>query len=514
MGRNIVVKYWKCLALTLVFWFMSYRCIPAGFYDLGGDSAQYIILAESVSKGLGLKLVNYPGEPLSFYFPPVLCFLLAPVIYLFGRNFYLMHLVVASLGFFSLYFFYRLFKRYSDTLTATVCVFFLATNWAFISFSVQSILSDIPYLFFSGLTLLASGRYIREKTYFNPSAALLLIGLIISYFTRYSGIVLFLAVLTPLFLIRQENRYKKIGLIGGVFLAVFAVWNILELLAARHLISHTQCFFLIDPYAPDKGTVFAHPFALVTRFIGGVNRVFALLADASFFYFVKKVPLLNDLLCGFVLVFVIAGFWIKFREDRSCAFHWYFLCYLALLFMWLFRDFSEGIRYLLPVIPFLLFYFLTGFLKALRFLAARLYPFLLAVFICIFFAFNILNLAAIPESGRINIDSFPPAFKNFVFLHDWININLSGEEVILSRKPPITFLYTNHKSVGYPFTSDIEKIRQEILRSGVSYIIVDEFSKETRDFLLPFLHRYNDKLKLLCRIGDTGLLRVEHLDPI
>ncbi len=288
MRRNIIVKYWKCLVLLLRFWFMSLRCIPAGFYDLGGDSAQYIILAESLSRGTGLRLINYPGEPLSFFFPPVLCFLLTPVIYFFGRNFYLMQIVVAALGFFSLYFFYRIFKTYSDKVVATICVFLLATNWAFIAFSVQMILSDIPYLLFSGFTLFMFIRYLREKASFNSSGILLIAGLIVSYFTRFSGIVLFLGIITLLFLTRQEGRYKKIALIGGIFLAVFAVWNILELLIAKHATSHTQCFFLVDPYAPDKGTIFAHPFELVRRFISGVNRVYMLLGDVSFFYFIKK----------------------------------------------------------------------------------------------------------------------------------------------------------------------------------------------------------------------------------
>lgn len=509
MRRDIIIKNWRWIVLTLIFWSIVFKCIPEKFYELGGDSAQYIILAESLSKGTGLRLVNYPQEPFSFYFPPVLCFLLSPIIYFFGRNFYLMHIVVAALGFFSLFFFYRIFKRYSDKRTAAVCVFFLATNWAFITYSTGHILSDVPYLFFSSFTLLMAMRYIEERSYFNKSALFVIIGLTLSYFTRYSGLILFLSIIAFLLTGDKKTRFGKIALIGIVFFLVFAVWSILEFLFASRLTSHTQIFFLVDPYAPDKGTVFSHPLQLIIRLITGINQVYTLLGDISFFYFMNKGVQLNDIVCGFVIIFVFLGLWLKFREDKKCILHYYFLFYLMLLFLWSFKGiFSEGIRYLLPALPFILFYFIIGFLKFLRFLTKRLYSGFLSAFVCIFLVFNLLNLIAIPKSSQINLNSLPVSFRNFVLLHEWINKNLTGKGVILSRKPSITFLYTGHKAVIFPYTSDSERIWKETAKDSVQYIIVDEFSGETYYYLSPVLYKYRDRLKLLYRIGNTGLFEI------
>ena len=106
MRLNKTVRTWGWFVLTLFFGIIAVKSIPKEFYDLGGDSAQYIILGESLSQGKGLRMVNYPGEPFSFYYPPVFSLLLSPIIYFFGRNFYLMHLLVALLGYLSLYFLY------------------------------------------------------------------------------------------------------------------------------------------------------------------------------------------------------------------------------------------------------------------------------------------------------------------------------------------------------------------------------------------------------------------------
>lgn len=505
MGHRLIVRTWKWIVLSLIFWLIILKCIPAEFCDLGGDSAQYIILAESLIKGTGLRLVNYPQEPFSFYFPPLLSFLLSPVIYFFGRHFYLMHIVIAFLGFLSLYFFYQIFKHFSDRLTAALCVFLLATNWAFIIYSAEYILSEIPYLFFSSFTLFMAVRYTRECSFLNRSAFFVICGVLLSYFTRHSGFVLFLSIIAFFFFSRHKDKIRKIFLIAGVFLLVFAAWNVLEHLNSERLTSHSRLFFLIDPYLPDKGTIFSHPLQLANRFIAGINRVFVLLGDISFFYFLKKGAVLNDLLCLLVMIFVVSGLWIKFRQDRHCVLHYYFLSYLFLLFLWIFYDFIEGIRYLMPVLPFVIFYFLAGFLRVLKLVSGGLYRVLLPVSMSIFFFFNLMNVTAIPKGYQLNINSLSAPFKNFVLLHGWINKNLSDQEVILSRKPAITFLYSNHKSVGFPYTSDDGKIWDQVLKDGVKYIIVDEFSRETYYFLSPVLYKHRDRLKLLYRIGDTGL---------
>ncbi len=68
---NRLTRNLPWVILVLVFWSIVFKFMPRQFCDLGGDSAQYIILAEGISSGRGLHMVNYPGEPPSFYYPPM-----------------------------------------------------------------------------------------------------------------------------------------------------------------------------------------------------------------------------------------------------------------------------------------------------------------------------------------------------------------------------------------------------------------------------------------------------------
>ncbi len=157
----------KWIILSLIFWSIVILNIPHRFLDLGGDSAQYIILAESIAQGKGYKAINYPGEPFFYHYPPVFPLLLSPIVYFFGRNFYLMHILIALLGFLSLLFLYKLFKIYIDKRIAFFTVFLLSTNYIFIIYSGNFILSEIPYVFFSCLALLFAVRYLVKDSWIN-----------------------------------------------------------------------------------------------------------------------------------------------------------------------------------------------------------------------------------------------------------------------------------------------------------------------------------------------------------
>ena len=63
---SLLKKHWQWTLITSVFFGLAFIFIRDEFFDFGGDSAQYIIIAESVVSGLGFKLINYPGAPISF----------------------------------------------------------------------------------------------------------------------------------------------------------------------------------------------------------------------------------------------------------------------------------------------------------------------------------------------------------------------------------------------------------------------------------------------------------------
>ncbi|MBU0878672.1 MAG: hypothetical protein KKD55_03560, partial [Candidatus Omnitrophica bacterium] len=123
------------------------------------------------------------------------------------------------------------------------------------------------------------------------------------------------------------------------------------------------------------------------------------------------------------------------------------------------------------------------------------------------------NILSLPTKA-FTYQNLPQHLKNFVSLHYWIKENLPAEGVIISRKPTITYLYTNHKAICYPYTLNPDQIWDEVLKNDVKYIIVEGKSKEVYYYLLPFLYKYIDELKLLHNIGKIGLYEVIQQDTL
>ena len=498
----------KWILLTVIFWVIALTDMPRDFYDLGGDSAQYIILAESLAQGKGFRALNYPSEPFSAYYPPVFPLFLAPIIYFWGRNFYLMRVLTALLGYVSLFFIYQLFKKYTDKKTAFMLICFFALNWAFILYSTRYILSDIPYLCFSSLALFWSGRYVEKPSLFNREGFWLIAGLVLSYLTRYIGLTLFLGIIIFFLSVKKDAlRIKRTIFTAGGFFLIVTVWSGLTHLYPAPGPSHSGQLFLINPYAPDKGSLLINPLRyLPLRFTEGVNYYSALLTDAFCPFLPKKYAFLKDFLGVMIMVSLLWGLWLKFRENRNCVFHYYFLFYFFLIIFW---PFKEGTRLLLPILPFFLFYFLNGLKEIAGFILKRFYRPNLYFLMCVLFIFNIFISMKIIKSFPVSLDKIQAPLKNFISLHGWITDNLSKEGLIISRKPTITYFYTNHQSICYPFTLNPDKIQQELLTYKAKYILVDEFSEETYRYLSPFIHTYKNNLKLLHRIGDTGLFEIK-----
>ncbi|MBU1134310.1 MAG: glycosyltransferase family 39 protein [Candidatus Omnitrophica bacterium] len=502
------VYKWRWIVLSLFFWFIAISNIPKEFLDLGGDSAQYIILSESLCEGTGLRAINLPKSPFFYHYPPVFSLFLCPIIYFFGRNFYLMHILVALLGYLSLFFLYRIFKKYSGEKQAFFTIVFLVTNWIFISYSSRYILSDIPYLFCSSLTLLAASKYLEKDNFLNKYAFFTLFGLVLSYFTRYAGIALFLGVLAVLLLVPRKQKFKKFSFIFVSFLLVLFLWQfITQVLKPSSLPVYSRQFLRIDPYRPFLGTLFTQPKYLIIRLIEGVSYYYKVIGRSFFLYFMVR---WNFLIVPLSLVSVILtsfGLWFKLRENKTCVFHYYFLIYFCLIVFWPYR---EGSRFILPILPFIYFYFFASLKKLLNFLPQKISFVTRYSLLVTLLSSNILSL----PTKAFTYQNLPQHLKNFVSLHYWIKENLPAEGVIISRKPTITYLYTNHKAICYPYTLNPDQIWDEVLKNDVKYIIVEGKSKEVYYYLLPFLYKYIDELKLLHNIGKIGLYEVIQQDTL
>jgi hypothetical protein len=235
-----------------------------------------------------------------------------------------------------------------------------------------------------------------------------------------------------------------------------------------------------------------------------------LFADIFSLSILKASTATKECLSGIVFGLTFFGLWHKFRENKECVIHYYFMSYFLLIIFWPFR---EGVRFIVPILPFIFFYFLAGLKKALAFLRKRFSLPAFYLFAGTLLVFAILNLKQVTAyASAYNYTGLPKPYQHFMLMHRWIKENLPQDDIIISRKPTITYFSTNHKAIVYPFSSKPQDIWQEAEKNKIKYILVDEFSRETYSYLLPFLSQYENKLKLLHRIGNTRLFGVKKQD--
>jgi hypothetical protein len=311
-------------------------CIQDG-HDWGDDFALYIEQNKALTNGSISSLyatnkfaMQHSSELVGPYlYPNGFPLLLSPIYYCFGVQFMVMK------AFCSLFFIAAMpivFKLLKPYFTNSIYPFFIILAFvchiSFISFSDQ-ILSDFPFFFFAFFSLLL--MKIRQ-TFLNQLA----LGLCIffTYFVRDIGIVL----LPTLF--------------------IYQLWQYLSKANQRD-----NQWFLLMPYA-----VFFTLFALVTITLpkGGDNHIAVLLTQVSFrsigsngFYYLRLLSIYfffkNYWLFVPVLLVVLVGCYQSIKQAPQFI---AFTCFFSVvLIIW---PGVQGIRFIFPLIPFVLFFLLNG----------------------------------------------------------------------------------------------------------------------------------------------------------
>ncbi|MFQ5906638.1 MAG: hypothetical protein ACE5JA_08695, partial [bacterium] len=161
-------------------------------------------------------------------------------------------------------------------------------------------------------------------------------------------------------------------------------------------------------------------------------------------------------------------------------------------------------RFVLPVAPFALFYFLSGGLLLTHRLDAESRK-RVGLFVTMLLMLSSLLLVAqsMPHSLKVmqayargnRTAGYPPEWVNYYETAAYASKFTAKDAAFMARKPALFYLFANRKCLVYPFTSDQEKVMDTIRENGVSYVIVDAFTwtRTTRRYLVPaILAHQND----------------------
>ena len=446
------------IIILALFTFLATNALTP-FMSPNGDNASYIILSESLASGQGYINTFYPGEPAETQYPPLLPVLLLPITLLFGQNFLIMKLIALIFGILGLATMYRLTKEMASSDTAWIVTLLTAVNAAYIFFG-SSILTETIYVFLSACVLIVTNRILdcdKERVSLIIVAAVLIA---LSFYARTIGATLALSTCGFLFI---KQRYK-----ASILLAVF-IGLLLLPWALRSIQVHNSYFDQLTEKS--AGETETGSFIVLYRLAQNLPRYAGKsLGDLVGGPAIAQLPPYNPIkITG--SVFLSGIFLFGFLRNLKAGLtpeNTYLIVYLGILAVWPYHD----ARFLLPVLPLLLYYIVEG-LQHLPKQTERFRTRTLSWVVALLFILGISSSLHLIHFNRTAY--YQPEIANFKEACDWVKKNTAQDALVISRKPRLSAIWSNRKAWWYTDASRIPQKDQLGNPISVTHMIVTEF---------------------------------------
>lgn len=479
------------------------------------DSAIYITLGKSLISGDGFKYMGYPHTK----YPPIFPLLLSPIIGLFGDNFFLMRLVIVVMALGSVWLTYVLIKRISnDKFLAIFVMLSTAVSYP-LFFECTRILSDIPYYFFSFGTLIFAEQYALDehKAVISKKSLLTIVFLLLSYFTRLIGLALFAGIVSCLIIEGcvkgiSKLKIKKSVFIGIVFILFSTMWMIHNYSVRvqipnelRESLSYERELISVDPNNPYSETIGLKDLAV--RISAHTDYYTWLLGSIVLG---KRID--NQWLAACISLFLLSGFINCLFKRRTVA-EYYTFFYCLILLVW---TSTQGERFLLPIIPFIFYYFF----KTAEF-------FFLLISLCfpkritsIFPRVSLAIVTLLLISGNIASDIkiiktehkepyYSSKMTTFLELIDWIKENTPIETTIVCDRAPYVYLLANRKTFSFPRVQNPQEVVESIDRNHADYVVYSSVGGYAEKYLRPAIEEYANRFSVIYRKGDAIIYKIQ-----
>lgn len=494
------------LALVAVF-LMIYPSIFDEKIFLGGDNCGYYILADGLSSGQGYSMVNTIDASPANHFPPGFSFLLSLFMRIGVESLVALKIVNGLLFFLvSLVFYKVVYLLTKRQVLSIVLGVFVLLNVHLLTYSTV-LMSEISYSLFQLLTIYFWIRWYRQKyplkSWLFPAMA---ICMILSIYIRTMGVTLLGASLVHILLI---HRKYLIGIILFTFVGLALLpWQIRSQNLGGN--SYMRQLMRVKPYDPaseqiglgDIGNrVKLNAWRYTSKEIP--NSVFPNVVpqyrNPQTGDWIKS-PTKHWILGIVIIVLGLLGIWSdpKYRWMFLLIFGGNFAIFLVWPEVWF------GIRFILPLIPFMQLFGILG----IYFLLTKLVPkqtklINSPVFALSFGLLLIPQISSIQQLQEKKDADYPPNWGNFIRMAEWAGENLE-DAVISSRKPQIFYVAGNQKTTNFRYTSDRGAILKRFDEQKVTHVVMEQLGfSQTGRYLYPLISSDPEKFKLVRALGDS-----------
>ncbi|MBN1826792.1 MAG: hypothetical protein JW958_11055 [Candidatus Eisenbacteria bacterium] len=468
--------------------------------SLNGDNAQFLILGESIATGQGYRQINEPVPPAHTKYPFLFPLLLAGTHLIAPGNVVVPKVLVLLLGAGAVYLLVRLLSSTLSVPAVAAWGALTALNPQLLDFSHQ-VLSEIPYLFFSALALLLFAVW--EKRGGRRAFAIAVIAVVAAYYTRTVGVALAAAFVLRLLFIR---RFRYAAILAVVFVAAVTPWAVRNRTAEGGE-SYVRQFLLQNPYDPEGKKLTAGYFfgkrVRANAETYGAYEIGRSVAPSLFPPLKPKSFGGTGFLSAIVTVIALLGLVLRLRAGPG-ALELYTGAYLAICLAW--PEVWASIRFLLPVIPMILYYFGVGVVRTLgRIPRVPMKP-VLAVLLFLLLVGEAESNVRAGFAPR----GYPAPWRNYFAVADWVRTETPEPSVICCRKPYLFYVRARRRTVSYLWSRDPDSVFEEMIADQVNYVVVAHLSATTGRYLVPAVQKHEDRFDVVLHLPnpDTYLLRL------
>jgi len=366
-------KYLKIISIAFIIT-VSAVLIFGGLttgHDWGGDFASYIMQAKSIVGGQVSEFIEENSFTINesptglgpVAYPWGFSLMLAPFFAIFGLNIYALKFVVFICFLLFLLVLWWGFRKYHSHYWLIILISLFAFNPIFILY-VNNILSDIPFLLVSTLSILLIGRLVIEKQKFiSPFFDPILLGILIAYayFIRTNGILLLITLLVTQFF-TSTNLFTKLSFkdsIKSFSLKKVGLRN--SAIAVLPYISFMVMLLIWSIFFPQGSSSYTDILSLVSieSIIQNIRNYLTL--PANFFYIPSEFLFNHVRIIIYIagVPAVILGIFNRYKKDYHIII--YIILNFLLLLIWPVKatTVASTIRYIFPIFPFLASFALT-----------------------------------------------------------------------------------------------------------------------------------------------------------
>ncbi len=441
-----------------------------------GDNAEFVILARSMAAGNGFRYMNHPDNRPATKYPLGFPALLAGWALIFGDSVVSMKVCVLVCYVAAVGLTFGVGKKLIGWSYALAASALVATSAIVVAYSHQ-VLSDVPYMAFSlvGIYLLLSHH--RGRRYLAAGLAVCIWALIV----RSAGMTLVFAAVVFLFL---KGRKKEAFVTIGAALLVSVLWSLRNYSLTGEGSRYMQVLLSANPYDPDRGML---------TFSGLVSRVFTnaggylggLLPVTLLPTLIKPAPgggggPLGILISVLALTVVALGAYSL--RKRGLLVGIYVLAYFAVYLIW--PEVWKSERFMVPIAPMLAIYLVWGLKAIFTYFDIKRVAILGACAALVLT--NLFSLSSYIKRER----GYPIGWVRYLETAQWAGSNSDPASVVMCRKPFLFNLFSNRKTIAYPFTRDKAAMREYLLEARPNFIVLDDFgggTSATDVYVVPVL---------------------------